>query len=180
MPSASSCINRFVEFTIPCFNVRVINDIVNKPPFFILSAFILGVVATFFFVNVVSVNEKFSYSADSHPFLASVVGSVTTPDLTASTTSAVSASTTLTVCAAPTVCVLPTPPVATSTLQKKYEYKLLRDVDLCTMNKLGTQGWQAYQFGGTLDSAYGSDESCKNWKMYDVLDWVLFSRDNTQ
>ncbi len=61
-------------------------------------------------------------------------------------------------------------------VSKGYQYKLVRSVDPCTLNRLGRDNWQPIQFGGNLDIIYGLDENCKNPKGYDTLDWVLFSR----
>ena len=58
-----------------------------------------------------------------------------------------------------------------------YEYKLLEQVDLCTLNKLGKDGWHATQFGGTLiPQVYGKDATCTKAAFYDVVDWILFER----
>lgn len=133
----------------------------NTYPLSILASFIFGIASAIFFIHINSINDTVLSKRDTAPLLASVA-SMGIPSSTTTSISAVSASTTTSAITAP----------------KKYEYKLLRDVDLCTLNKLGSQSWQAFQFGGTLETVYGYDEDCKNGKMYDTLDWVLFSRDN--
>lgn len=65
---------------------------------------------------------------------------------------------------------------STTTQTAIYQYKLLDDVDTCTLNKLGSQGWRAVQFGGTILSAAGYSELCDRINVVDVLDWVLFER----
>jgi len=64
---------------------------------------------------------------------------------------------------------------STSTLPI-YEYKLLKNVDTCTLNTLGSQGFQATQFGGNLNYDIGKDVTCQKQGFVDVLDWVLFVR----
>ncbi len=64
-----------------------------------------------------------------------------------------------------------------STQLHTYMYKLLTAVDPCTLNQLGSQGWQAVQFGGTLITSLGRDEKCGNLFNGSALDWVLFQRD---
>ncbi len=64
----------------------------------------------------------------------------------------------------------------TTTSTTTYQYKLLESVDTCSLNRLGAQGWHTLQFGGTLVSSYGYDETCKKGGIYDTLDWVLLER----
>lgn len=131
-------------------------------PLFILAAFILGVTATIFFVHINSTSFDLLSKNSSSPFLASATGSIITPDSSSATSSAISANATS---------------ADDTTPPKKLEYKFLRDVDACTMNKLGSQSWQIIQFGTGIDSVYGYDENCKNGKTYDVIEWALFSRE---
>jgi hypothetical protein len=64
---------------------------------------------------------------------------------------------------------------STTTSDVTYQYKLIEEVDPCTFNKLGAQGWRAVQIGGTLINASpGKDQTCAQAGLYDGLDWVLF------
>lgn len=131
-------------------------------PLFILASFVFGVAATIFFVHINATNFGLLSKTSSSPFLASATGAIATSDQSAATSSITASNTT-----SPDDV---TPP-------KKLEYKFLRDVDACTMNKLGAQSWQIIQFGTGIDSIYGYDENCKNGKTYDVIEWALFSRE---
>ena len=141
----------------------------NKYPFYILSAFVLGITSSVFFAHISSTLGKVSRNGNSSLLLASVIDSTVPPNVVLSLATSTPAAT-LFVATTSAAVVGP----------RKNEYKFLRNVDSCTLNKLGSQGWQAFQFGGTLDMAYGYDENCKNGKTYDVFDWILFSRDNSQ
>ncbi len=66
---------------------------------------------------------------------------------------------------------------STAVTPKVYEYKLLRSVDICQLNALGAQGFDAVQFGGNIDTSSGRNGDCKTVHTVDVLDWVLFSRE---
>ena len=64
----------------------------------------------------------------------------------------------------------------------RYLYHLAYDVDLCTFNKLGKDGWVPLQYGtdagngSNLRLGYGRDENCANTKAYDNFVWVLFQK----
>lgn len=131
-------------------------------PLFILASFILGVTATIFFVHINAKSFEILSKTNTSPFLASVAGSTIPPSPLLSAPDTISTST------VSTDNILP---------PKKLEYKFLRDVDACTMNKLGAQSWQIIQFGTAIENAYGYDENCKNGKTYDVIEWTLFSRE---
>ena len=151
----------------------------NKTPLYVLSAFVLGATSTVFFLLINFEGGRILSSANTTPFLASVIGTFNLPDSATSTPVLSSASSTASPSTVPTFVINMVSATSTPAAPKKYSYKLVRDVDICTMNKLGAQGWQAYQFGGNLESYYGTDENCKNGKVYDtILDWVLFSSDN--
>lgn len=57
-----------------------------------------------------------------------------------------------------------------------YQYKLLDNVDPCTMNTLGRGGWHATQFGSNVLSVGGKDETCSRKGIYEGFDWVLFEK----
>ncbi len=71
------------------------------------------------------------------------------------------------------------PGEATTTTPATYQYKVIENVDPCTLNKLGAQGWHAVQFGGTLVQTAGRDENCLRSGLFSSLDWALFEK-NTQ
>jgi hypothetical protein len=78
---------------------------------------------------------------------------------------------------------LPAPTINTSddysalSKPKTYEYKLLKSVDICQMNTLGADGFQAIDYGGNMDISSGRDADCKNYHTVNVLDWVLFMKE---
>lgn len=55
-----------------------------------------------------------------------------------------------------------------------YKYRLLKNVDPCTLNTLGSQGWVPIQFDVVVVASSGSDENCKNAGLYTSLSWVIF------
>jgi|GEM_PF-6990685 len=61
-----------------------------------------------------------------------------------------------------------------------YQYRLLRNVDPCTFNKLGAQGFQSVQYGGNVDTEAGLDENCKSSREVSFMDWVLFQKETQQ
>lgn len=130
----------------------------NKNGLYVLASFTLGVLATAFFMQMYPANTSVASRGTTPLQTASVVGSATNPEV-ATTTSDVLL------------------PVDEAPAPKKYEYKFLRDVDPCTMNKLGADSWQISQFGTNIETTYGYDGNCRNGKMYDVIDWTLFSRE---
>lgn len=76
---------------------------------------------------------------------------------------------------------------APSTSQNKYAYKLVSDVDPCTMNKLGADGWTPIQYGSDssgnsqyTESAGGKDEHCTHPGIYSDFIWILFQKALTQ
>ena len=73
-----------------------------------------------------------------------------------------------------------TPVALNTSTNKTYEYSLLRGVSTCTLNKFALQGWQPLQFGGTIADNPGFDDNCPNRKIYDLIDWVLLSREVAQ
>lgn len=56
------------------------------------------------------------------------------------------------------------------------EYKIVPVPDPCKFNTYGGQGWRATQFGTSLLSTGGFDETCKKSGVYNTLDWVMFER----
>lgn len=74
-----------------------------------------------------------------------------------------------------------TPPVAISTpvekAQKISEYKMVLDPDPCTLNNLGSDGWQISQASSAdLDIVRGLDGDCHKYGSYPTLPWILFVR----
>ncbi len=74
-----------------------------------------------------------------------------------------------------------TPSTATSTeevvTQKTFEYKMMIDPDGCTLNKLGSDGWEISQTSpADLDLIKGFDETCRKSGSFPTLPWVLFVR----
>lgn len=74
---------------------------------------------------------------------------------------------------------------ATSTQQQDgpvaHQYKLLTNVDVCTLNTLGKDGWQPIQYGQNADGADSQsdtvrDENCKGFHKGISIPWVLFER----
>lgn len=130
----------------------------------ILFSFILGASVTILFISFFATSNVPVAMLNPRSSLANVVSAVASSDLASSTTTTLSTTTLSTA-------------TASSSVLIKHEFKLLRDVDQCLLNKLGAQGWQPIQFGGNVESAFGFDENCKNPKVYDTLDWVLLSRD---
>ncbi len=63
-----------------------------------------------------------------------------------------------------------------TTTPTTYQFKTLVQVDQCTLNKLGAQGWHPIQFGGSLVVTSGFDEVCKKPGLYQSLDWVLMEK----
>ena len=63
---------------------------------------------------------------------------------------------------------------------KTYQYRIVRNIDPCTLNKLGAKSWQPIQYGTDIVSSAGADENCRNAGVYDSIDWALFSRETPQ
>jgi hypothetical protein len=68
-------------------------------------------------------------------------------------------------------------PVASST----YKYKIVEQVDPCTLNTLGMDGWELLQYGTDSDGnslAYlgGKDEACNTRQLYRSFTWAFFEQ----
>ena len=55
-----------------------------------------------------------------------------------------------------------------------FEYKLYQNFDLCTLNKLGGQGWHVLQIGSVI-TLPNFDTDCKSLNS-NSIDWVILER----
>ena len=62
-------------------------------------------------------------------------------------------------------------------IPKKHEFKLVKNVDVCTMNTLSNQGFEPIQYGVNVDFGTGKDPTCTKNQLVDEFDWILFARE---
>ena len=64
----------------------------------------------------------------------------------------------------------------------KRRYKILTNADICTLNKLGQDGWEIVNFGQPIDIANNLDENCKTafGSPYKGLDSVVLQKVDPQ
>ena len=67
-------------------------------------------------------------------------------------------------------------PAMNGNVTKGAQYRLLKNVDECTFNTMGQDGWEAVEVGGNVDISSGRTPDCKSSGIVDTMDWVLFSR----
>lgn len=63
--------------------------------------------------------------------------------------------------------------------QKKFEFKFLKDVDECALNKYGNQGWSIVQMGGLSENIINGvhfQANCAD-RSYSIIEWVIMERD---